>query len=342
MSGLTHSSDLGASGLSGGWRQFRLTATNSAWGIPSHAAMLYIEVVGGGGAGGGGWEATGSPHDVSGDGGGGGGAFAWGMYSVDSLKTAGITTLNVTVGATADGVSGTNGADGNDGNTSSVIGTATTSGYGNMTLRAYGGGAGQGPASSYGGNGGGGGGTGSSGVKPSGNDYGRPGKPWINGVMNGGMYFALGGGGGAGAKGLGTTLATCGKSAEYGGGGGGSSNNSTAGGSIFGAGGGGGDGGWYVPTHGGAWGNYTQGGAANGAENGDAFPSSAPANAGTSRLYGCGDGGAGLHDDEADHAAEIGGAGGVPGGGGGGSGKNTSGPSVGGAGARGEVRIWAI
>ena len=59
MSGLAHSSDLGASGLSGDWRFFRFTgeagglASNSAWVIPPQATMLYIEVYGAGGGGGG-------------------------------------------------------------------------------------------------------------------------------------------------------------------------------------------------------------------------------------------------------------------------------------------------
>ena len=93
MSGLVHSSDLGASGLSGGWRLHRLTASNSAWIIPADKTMFYCEVIGGVGCG-----AGGSSGNYDGGGGGGGGAFAWGMYSIAHMRTAGITTLNVTVG----------------------------------------------------------------------------------------------------------------------------------------------------------------------------------------------------------------------------------------------------
>lgn len=345
MSGLTHSSDLGASGLSGGWRLFRLTATNSAWGIPSHAAMLYIEVIGGGAAGCGGWAADQPGRDVADGGGGGGGAMAWGMYSVASLKTAGITALAVTVAAQATSSPGSSltPSDGTDGNTSSVIGTATTSGYGNMALRAYGGGGGM-AATTNGGVGGGGGGTGSSGAKGStaSNTHGVAGKPYVAGHMDGGEVFAIGGGGGAGADNTGGNLASAGKSAEYGGGGGGSANNSTAGGSIFGAGGGGGSGAWYIASSGGAWNNYTQGGTSNGFDRNGAVSEGESATHGTSRTYGCGDGGAGYHGYAADHAAEIGGDGGTPGGGGGASGTNSTGHVRGGHGARGEVRIWAI
>ena len=111
---------------------------------------------------------------------------------------------------------------------------------------------------------------------------------------------------------------------------------------IGGGGAGGGNGGWYTDTHGGAWNSWAQGTAANGFANGDTVISDGPASAGTSRPYGAGDGGAGMHDDESDALTEIGGAGGVPGGGGGGSNKNSAGTPVGGAGGRGEVRIWAI
>ena len=59
MSGVTKSSDLGASGLVGDWTFYRFTATDSSWTIPTWAEMLYIECIGGGGAGGGSWQATG-------------------------------------------------------------------------------------------------------------------------------------------------------------------------------------------------------------------------------------------------------------------------------------------
>ena len=72
MSGLVHSSDLGASGLSSEWRLFRFTASNGAWSIPTNYTMMYCEVIGAGGGGGGG-----VPSNGKGGGGGGGGAFAW-------------------------------------------------------------------------------------------------------------------------------------------------------------------------------------------------------------------------------------------------------------------------
>ena len=347
MSGITRNSAIGASGLVGDWTLYRFTATDSSWTIPTWAAMLYIECIGGGGAGGGSWPAN-VVHDVAGTGGGGGGAYVDGMYSVSHMATAGITVLNVTVGATAPGVTGTIGgsglqdANGTAGNTSSVVGTASTSGYGNMTLTAYGGGGGTQAISTSSGCGGGGGGTGSSGSTPAaGNNIGSAGKPYIPNIMTGGTQ-GIAGGGGHGANNTGGSDAASGEAGWYGGGGGGASNNSLGGDSMYGGGGGGGNGGWYTNTHGGAWNSWGQGTAGNGAANGGTFPSSAPANPGTSRTYGAGDGGAGLHDDEGDHAAEIGGAGGVPGGGGGGSTKNSVGAVPGGAGARGEVRIWAI
>ena len=362
MSGLVHSSDLGASGLAGDWKLFRFTgeagglASNSAWVIPSQATMLYIEVIGGGGAGTGSWPANAPGKDVAGGGGGGGGAFAWGMYSVAHLKTAGITTLNVTCGAKATATvgSGTDPSDGTMGNTSSVIGTASTSGYGNLTLRAYGGAGGTATDGSSGGVGGGGGGTGSIGIRGilvsgAGGKGGAGGAPYCNGLNNTStstnVKEGIGGGGGSGGHnegGSATDFTSCGQSAEYGGGGGGCPNNALGGGSVFGGGGGGGNAGSYQDTHGGAWNNFTQGGAGNGFDTNDTQTSSVAAAAGTSRKYGCGDGGAGLHNGPYDHANEIGGDGGSPGGGGGASEKNTVGHVRGGHGGRGEVRIWAI
>ena len=124
-------------------------------------------------------------------------------------------------------------------------------------------------------------------------------------------------------------------------GGGGASGGRYSGGGA-GGGGGGGNAGSYQDTHGGAWNNFTQGGAGNGFDTNDTQTSSVAAAAGISRKYGCGNGGAGLHNGPYDHANEIGGDGGSPGGGGGASEKNTVGHVRGGHGGRGEVRIWAI
>ena len=336
----------GASGLSSGLvggKSYQRFIANGDWIKPAGATLITFEIIGGGGAGCGGWdtsEAVG-PNDVAGGGGGGGGSMK--RYSMPASAVPNF--LTVVVGATANGVtgSGTAAGDGEDGNPSSISDGA-------FTMTAYGGAGGEMGPGNYSGVGGGGGGLGGAGevgTPGAGGDSsgsaGSGGAPHVNGLTSTGTsnHFSAGGGGGSGCQNSGGNLANSGKSAEFGGGGGGAPNNSIAGGSIFGAGGGGGDGGWYVPTHGGAWGNYTQGGTENGGSNGDAIPTNAPATAGTSRAYGCGDGGAGLHDDEANDSREIGGAGGTPGGGGGASGKNSTGHVPGGAGGRGEVRIWS-
>lgn len=60
------------------------------------------------------------------------------MYSIAHMATAGITALNVTVGDEVAG--GAAASNGNTGENSSIVGTASTSGYGNMTLSAFAGG----------------------------------------------------------------------------------------------------------------------------------------------------------------------------------------------------------
>ena len=210
MSGLIHSSDLGGSGLSGGWRLFRFTGeanelgSNSAWIIPADKTLIYCEVIGGGGSGAGGYNAN-----QEGGGGGGGGAFAWGMYSIAHMATAGITALNVTVGDEVAG--GAAASNGNTGENSSIVGTASTSGYGNMTLSAFAGGSGSVANDVTGG--GGGGGTGAIGADASGSTGGAGGKPTVTGrTASGNSSGGEGGYGGSGAVG---------GNAEYGGGGGG-------------------------------------------------------------------------------------------------------------------------
>ena len=334
-----------SSGLCGGKSYQRFTASGD-WIKPAGASVITFEIIGGGGAGSGGWAADAPGNDVAGGGGGGGGAMK--RYSLPAASVPNF--LTVVVGELAEGTvgSGTAAGDGEHGNNSSIS-------DGTFTLTSYGGrGSDMGPGSASG-VGGGGGGTGSIGDvgSPTGasnaGTAGAGGAPFVQGLINGSAFgspnsnhHAAGGGGGSGVGNSGGTLAASGKSAEFGGGGGGSSNNCAGGGSIFGGGAGGGSGGWHgFPTSGGAWGNFTQGGADNGYENGDTFPVNSPAAAGDSRAFGCGDGGAGLHDNNADNAAELGGQGGNPGGGGGSSGKNTTGHVRGGHGSRGEVRIWS-
>ena len=92
---------------------------------------------------------------------------------------------------------------------------------------------------------------------------------------------------------------------------------------------------------GGVWGSYTAGGAAN---KGDYLgaPNSTAAGPGTSREFGCGDGGGGGAAFDGT-VSMTGGNGGTPGGGGGGGGAGWTAAAGGtsGTGARGEVRIWA-
>ena len=287
---------------------FTTTGSTRTWVKPSWANTVYIEVIGAGGSGGGG---SGNSSARSG-GGGGGGAVARGIYDAKSIPAS----LTIVVGAGspggAGGSSGNAGVDGTAGGTTSVT-------SGTFTLSAFGGGFGfKGSTDSTRGGGGGGGGTGSVGLNGTSNTGANGGGPDIQGSTHGNSLGGRGGKGGSNSGG-----AVDGFNAEYGGGGGG---NNGGGSSIFGAGGGAGGGGYA----GGAWGSYT---AASGAAAGQ------PPAVGVSRSYGCGGGGASNNGGNSPRDSANGG---TPGGGGaGGTHHDNTQAGAGGAGARGEVRIFS-
>jgi hypothetical protein len=151
---------------------------------------------------------------------------------------------------------------------------------------------------------------------------------------SGGSLMGGGGGGGALSAGAVGSTTTGGVGGEPGGGtaGGGGSGGGGGGGGSGGAGGnsyfGGGGGGSGTNTGAGNGGSSIYGGGGGGA--GDAGATTG----GSSKVGGAGGAGAGSNGD--------GTAGTAPGGGGGGARRSTSGTQSGGAGARGECRVWVI
>lgn len=191
----------------------------------------------------------------------------------------------------------------NAGGAGGVAGVNAGAVGGNCTFAQY--------VTAYGGGGGAGGGSGGSGS---------------GGGGGGGGTFAVGttgtnGTGGVGGEPLGGAANTI---STFGGAGGGSTNQPGAA-SIYGGGGGG----CSISPNGNVGGAsiYGGGGGASGGIN-------SPAAGGASVIYG-GTGGVGGD-------ISVGLSGFIPGGGGGGAGTNSNGAFAGGAGARGEVRVWTI
>jgi hypothetical protein len=244
-----------------------------------------------------------------------------------------LTTLKISVGAGgAGGAAGASGTDGSAGGNSYVNSTS------DFNLTAYGGGGGSigtDANDNKGGGGGGGGGTGSAGSNAILSLTGvNGGNPTIQGSTQGNSTGGRGGAGGDGNPAE-STSASDGHNAEYGGGGGGGGSvtggypGGNGGSSIFGAGGGGGGIENSNAGYGGRWGSYTAGGGPVGGDYEDSLLIVGGGN-GTTRGFGAGDGGGG-------GGYGNGGNGGPPGGGGGGGGYD----HIGGAGGRGEVRIWS-
>jgi hypothetical protein len=120
------------------WTVTKITASDSAWAVPSGTTEMLIEGWGGGGSGGSGNTST----SARGSGGGAGGYFL--KYYTGTMDS----TLNVTIGAGGAAVTSTaGGASGNAGGTTSVVGSNLG------TLSATGGGGGS-PNTAAGGSGG--------------------------------------------------------------------------------------------------------------------------------------------------------------------------------------------
>lgn len=154
---------------------------------------------------------------------------------------------------------------------------------------------------------------------------GGQGNSSVGGGAGGAGVTSVGNSGGVGTAGAGGSLlggasGSSGSDSTFGGGGGATAGNGAGGNSYYGGGGGG--------SNGGVGGNSIYGGGGGGAGSAGA--------GGLGSLYG-GTGGAGFNG-----ATGVGNPGVAPAGGGGGSTDNGTANRAGGAGARGEVRVWVI
>ena len=281
--------------------------SNSTWVKPDGATIVNVIVIGGGGSGAGGGNGGGSEHLVTG---GGGGGYVERIFSAADLTS----TVSVTVGAQVAGGAGVGGGGG--AGASGTVGNNSSFG---SYITAYGGGLGVFAANTN--DKSGGGGAGINGAGGAGQD---------NADSSGGSPSAAAGNDATGSGGPGCVKGAAGKSAEYGGGAGGGSGGKAGGSSMYGgAGGGGGNNASAAGGRGGAAGSMTAGGGGTS----DVNTAGGDGAAGSSIKSGSG-GGGGSGDNN-------GGNGGIPGGGGGGGGSTTAaGGGDGGAGARGEVRVY--
>ena len=169
MSGLTQRNQAGQSGLVAPKIDFQRFTGSATYTKPGDVSIIWIECYGGGGGGGGG---VGSGSTMVGGAGGGGGAMSWACFSADALPS----TLDVVVGATANGGAGGSsgsGSVGTAGNHSQVDIPSGETDANKVILIAYGGGGGGLGGDGQNAGGGGGGGSSDTGTPATGGLGGR-------------------------------------------------------------------------------------------------------------------------------------------------------------------------